>query len=281
MRQSARRWLYGTAVVAAVVASASFEAAWASGALPAGTHKVATKPASVRTAAATSALVAKNASAQPPKNLRLGASGPAIRSIQQRLNQLGYFAGPADGHYGSDLEEAVWAFKEVQGLPMNVYTNSVITTAFRRALAKPQQPYAEFPHGGADRIEVNLRTQVLVLYRHDQPHLILHISSGGGYHYCSQGVCEAAVTPDGSYTALSYMPGTITVRLGVMENPVFFIGTVYAIHGGEPVPWYPDSHGCIRIASDVVDWFHNQVHIGTTRIYIYGRAPYKPWIVGR
>jgi lipoprotein-anchoring transpeptidase ErfK/SrfK len=265
MRQSVQRWLASSAAVAAVTAAASLAAGTADAAVITGGNK----PFQVRTVAA--AYVA------PARNIYFGDHGPAVRSVQQRLNQLGYYAGPVDGQYGGDLQEAVWAFKEVQGLPMNAKTNSVITAAFRQALVHPRLPFAKFPAGGADRIEINLHIQVLVLYRDNKPHLILHVSSGGGYYFCSgSGNCGNAVTPVGSYTALSYLPGTITVPLGFMENPVFFIGTVYAIHGGEPVPWYPDSHGCVRIASDVVSWFHNAVHIGSTRIYIFGRAPYRP-----
>lgn len=61
--------------------------------------------------------------------------------------------------------------------------------------------------------------------------------------------------------------------LGFMENPVFFIGRAYAIHGGDPVPWYPASHGCVRIYADAVNWFHNDVTIGVTNIYVRGTAP--------
>lgn len=281
MAQLVRRWLYSAVAVAAVAASIVFEAGRVN-ATPAGG---ANKPSTGQTAAGTRtpatnanhASAATETYAAPLAPLRFGARGPGIRSIQQRLNQLGYYAGPADGQYGGDLREAVWAFKEVQGLPMNARSNSVITTAFRQALVHPRQPVTKFAGGGADRIEVNLGIQVLVLYRHDKPHLILHISSGGGYYFCaSSSNCGYAVTPDGSYTASSYIPGTITVALGQMENPIFYIGTVYAIHGGEPVPWYPDSHGCVRIYSDVVKWFHNEVTIGSTRIYVFGKAPYRP-----
>jgi peptidoglycan hydrolase-like protein with peptidoglycan-binding domain len=268
MMHVARRWLCCAAAMTAVGAWVSLQVGPASATLVTTAGHV-----SARTAAATSTL--------PAKSLYFGNHGPAVRSVQKRLNQLGYYAGPANGRYGYDLEEAVWAFKEVQGLPMNKYTNSVITAAFRRALLSPRQPHSKYPTGGAGRIEVNQSIQVLVLYRDNKPHLILHVSSGGGYYFCAApGNCGYAVTPDGIYTALSYLPGTITVALGFMENPIFFIGTVYAIHGGEPVPWYPDSHGCVRIASDVVKWFHTEVQIGSTPIYIYGKAPYRPRLVG-
>jgi peptidoglycan hydrolase-like protein with peptidoglycan-binding domain len=55
--------------------------------------------------------------------------GAAVRALQQRLAQLHYYPGPANGHFGIDTLEAVWAFKEVQGLPTtagpNDGTNSI------------------------------------------------------------------------------------------------------------------------------------------------------------
>jgi hypothetical protein len=281
MAQLVRRWLYSAVAVAAVAASIVFEAGRVNATPAGGAHKPPAADAGAAARASSTKTNRASASTETyvarPTVLRFGDHGPTIRSIQQRLNQLGYYAGSVDGHYGADLREAVWAFKEVQGLPMNALTNSNITSAFQTALVHPRQVYSKFPHGGADRIEVNLGIQVLVLYRYNKPHLIVHISSGGGYYFCASSTnCGYAVTPDGSYTALSYIPGTITVALGQMENPIFYIGTVYAIHGGEPVPWYPDSHGCVRIYSDVAGWFHNDVHIGSTSIYVYGKAPYRP-----
>jgi lipoprotein-anchoring transpeptidase ErfK/SrfK len=262
MRPSVWRWLCCAGAVTAVGASACLQAGQASAARvsPAGLDAPA-----AQTAAATTYV-------PPTISLKLGNHGPAVRSVQKRLNQLGYYAGPVDGHYGPDLEEAVWAFKEVQGLPING-GSSVITRAFRHALINPRQPYSKHPTGGPGRIEINQNIQVLVLYRDNKPHLILHVSSGGRYYYCNHGSCGYAITPDGSYKALSYLPGDIKVPLGYMENPVFFIGRAYAIHGGDPVPWYPASHGCVRIYDDVVNWFHTQVRLGMTHIYIFGTAP--------
>ncbi len=76
---------------------------------------------------------------------------------------------------------------------------------------------------------------------------------------------------------MSFSGWLIQVPLGTMYNPVFFIGTAYAIHGDIPVPWYPASHGCVRIWMDAATWFHNDLSIGgshPTHIYIRGTAPY-------
>ena len=48
--------------------------------------------------------------------LRPGMAGTAVRTLQQRLAQLHYYPGPVNGRFGTDTLEAVWAFKEVQGL---------------------------------------------------------------------------------------------------------------------------------------------------------------------
>ena len=43
--------------------------------------------------------------------------GAAVKGLQQRLAALKYYPGSIDGHFGTDTQEAVWAFQEVQGLP--------------------------------------------------------------------------------------------------------------------------------------------------------------------
>jgi peptidoglycan hydrolase-like protein with peptidoglycan-binding domain len=243
----------------------------------------ATSVAPASHTAPASAAAEPSAYVPPTTNLYFGDRGAAVKSVQRRLNYLGYYAGPADGVYGNDLEEAVWAFKGVQGLPITANTNSVITKAFRNALVDPKAPYDKYPKGGASRIEINQNHEVLVLYKNNKVELILHVSSGGRYYYPCPGdpgaTCGPAITPDGKYSALSYLQGDIRVPLGYMENPVFFIGRAYAIHGGDPVPWYAASHGCVRIYADAVNWFHKRVHVGgsnPTRVYVFGTAPTYP-----
>ena len=86
-----------------------------------------------------------------------------------------------------------------------------------------------------------------MLFKNNQISLISHVSSGGGYFYNGG---SQAVTPNGTYNTTVYMPGWVTVPLGAMYNPVFFISTVFAIHGDTYVPQGPASHGCIRIPMD-------------------------------
>lgn len=191
--------------------------------------------------------------------------GADVRQVQLRLTALHYYPGAADGRFGQNTLEAVWAFQAVQGIT----ATGNVGPATLRALASPRSPDALDPAGGSLRVEIDLSRQVLVLYRAGQPALISHISGGGGYYYCSPaGGCSYAVTPTGNFRTTVFMPGWVTVPLGEMYNPVFFIGTAYAIHGSASVPLDPVSHGCVRIPMIIAEFFHDLVTVPGTPVYI-------------
>jgi peptidoglycan hydrolase-like protein with peptidoglycan-binding domain len=190
--------------------------------------------------------------------LREGMHGLSTRELQRKLAALGYYPGPVDGNFGPDTLEAVWAFQETQGLPGEDFVSS----AMEQALNDPRAPQVLDAAAGPDRIEVNLSTEVLVLYRNNQIELISHVSTGGHYYFCSPGGgCGYAYTPTGNFATVVFEPGWVTVPLGEMYNPVFFIGTAYAIHGDTYVPLAPVSHGCIRIPMDIAAFFHTLVTV--------------------
>ncbi len=206
----------------------------------------------------TAALASPSAPAAATRTLQAGMKGSAVKTLQRRLAALKYYPGSINGQFGTSTLEAVWAFQEVQGLPGHDYVSS----AMQQALAHPRAPKVLDRGAGANRIEVNLGIEVLVLYRGNKIQLISHISSGGGYYYCSPGGgCGYAVTPAGNFKTLVFMPGWVQVPLGEMYNPVFFIGTAFAIHGETYVPLAPVSHGCVRIPMDVAAFFYKLVRI--------------------
>ncbi len=208
--------------------------------------------------AASSASTTRTAPVAPVRVLRPGMSDSAVKTLQRRLAALKYYPGSIDGRFGANTLEAVWAFQEVQGLPGEDYVSS----AMQRALAHPRAPKVLDRAAGGNRIEVNLASEVLVLYHKNKIQLISHVSSGGGYFYCSPGGgCGYAVTPTGNFKTVVFMPGWVQVPLGEMYNPVFFIGTAFAIHGDTYVPLAPVSHGCVRIPMDIAAFFHTLVHI--------------------
>jgi hypothetical protein len=214
--------------------------------------------------AATAATADRAAPAATASALQPGMTGAAVKALQQRLAALKYYPGAIDGQFGISTLEAVWAFYEVQGLPPHDYVDSAMSLA----LARPRAPEALVPYGGANRIEISLASEVLVLYQDNQVELISHVSSGGGYYYCSNGGCAYAVTPTGNFSTIKFLPGWVTVPLGEMYNPVFFLGSAFAIHGDTDVPLVPVSHGCVRVPMDIAAFFHTLVHIPGEPVYI-------------
>jgi len=248
------------------------------GCRPAGAPGQVARPATPSQAAtvggASAAFPAPSPTVSPPsavsapaqRFLRPGMRGRAVRLLQRRLAALKYYPGRVDGRFGSDTLEAVWAFQDTQGL----HPRDAVSPAMQRALASPRPPKVLVPHGGRLRVEVNLKDQVLVLYRRNHVTLVSHVSTGGGYYFCSPNGCGNAITPTGDFTTLSFMPGRVTVPLGEMYNPVFFIGTIFAIHGDTHVPRRPASHGCVRIPTHIAAFFHTLVPTPGTPVYIRG-----------
>jgi peptidoglycan hydrolase-like protein with peptidoglycan-binding domain len=192
------------------------------------------------------------------QTLRAGMHGLSTRELQRKLAALHYYPGPINGQFGIDTQEAVWAFQETQGLP----GQDTVSSAFKQALNNPRAPKVLDAAAGPNRIEVNLSAEVLVLYRNNQIQLISHVSTGGHYYFCSPGGgCGYAITPTGNFQTGVFLPGWVVVPLGEMYNPVFFIGTAYAIHGDTEVPLAPVSHGCIRIPMDIAAFFHTLVKV--------------------
>ncbi|HET9082206.1 MAG TPA: L,D-transpeptidase family protein [Trebonia sp.] len=255
---------------AAALTFAGVLAGAAPGAAPGTAPVTATTVAAVSATGNASAVrLAAPAYTAPKRLLRYGLKGGDIKALQQRLAALKYYPGPADGQFGAYTLEAVWAFQEVQGLKVD----GVVGPVTVRALQHPRAYPARYAGGGSTRVEVNLRTRVLVVYRGGAVALISHISAGGGYVY---GGGARAVTPTGHFRTTVYLPGWIRVPLGTMYNSVFFIGTSYAIHGeptyganGGGVPLNPVSHGCVRIPYDIAQFFHALVKTPGTPVYVY------------
>ena len=254
-----RRWLVGLGAVAAVSASVLGQGPIAAASPAAVTGRAEPQP------------VAAPAYVPPGRVLTVGMHGTAVTNLQRRLAVLKYYPGKIDGSFGSNTIEAVWAFERVQGFVITAANSDEIGIRMEKALVHPRLPKVLKPRGGRNlRAEINLNTEVLVLYHHNKIELISHVSTGGGYYYCSHGSCSYAITPTGNYRFLSYAPGWITVPLGTMYNSAFFIGRSYAVHGDIPVPWYPASHGCVRIPMDIAAFFHKLVRIPGTPVYIRG-----------
>jgi len=158
----------------------------------------------------------------------------------------------------------VMAFQKVTGMSRTGRATDDVVAAIMGA----SEPPAMLPAGGASRVEVDLKRQVLFLYQNGGLLRVLPVSTGSGKKYCVDGDCAYAVTPGGSFRVGYRILGPHKSRLGVLYNPLFFNGGI-AIHGAPSVPGYPASHGCVRIPMADSLWFYNTVARGTP-VYVLG-----------
>jgi hypothetical protein len=196
--------------------------------------------------------------------------------MQQRMIDLHFDPGPADGHFAQDTEYAVIALQKMSNIAPNghVGPNEWANLQFFK------YPTPLEPNGEAKRVEANITKQYLVLYENYQPKLLTTISSGGGERYCfiplsgGRQVCDLAVTPSGRYTFYTRYTGWQKGDLGTMYNPVYWLRG-WAVHGLASVPPYPASHGCIRIPIDIAKYFPSLVNNGDP-IYVVGGSATAP-----
>jgi lipoprotein-anchoring transpeptidase ErfK/SrfK len=117
------------------------------------------------------------------------------------------------------------------------------------------------PHW-TDRITINLRHQVLRVYRGSRIVFTMHVSTGSGHHFRDAGGGdEIAHTPVGDFAIYMKVPTWQHAELGWMYKPMYFYSG-YAIHGSIDVPNYPASHGCVRVPLSRIDKLYSIMHVG-------------------
>ena len=77
--------------------------------------------------------------------LHVGDTGAYVRSVQQKLSNLGYWLGTPDGQYGGLTAQSVMALQKAAGLGRD----GVFGPATRRALEAGIRPQSRV--GGRDR----------------------------------------------------------------------------------------------------------------------------------
>ena len=73
-------------------------------------------PAAAPATATATAPAARPAGVKNPSTLYNGCTGDAVRALQQKLIDLGYLGGTADGNFGDETEKAVRQFQQKNGL---------------------------------------------------------------------------------------------------------------------------------------------------------------------
>jgi hypothetical protein len=235
--------------------------------------------------------------------LAKGSAGSDVVRLQERLTELGFQPGPADGQFGSGTQQAVWAFKKLIGnVPWEEFADrddqSVVTEEVWQQMSNPNVRFLPRRPGGGTTVEVYLPLQVMAVFQDDKPVFIAHISSGElrpdgqpatfcetatydtdeyGMPYpepVTKQVCAEAKSPGGVFSFNRSYDGQRISPLGGMKNPWYFNYGI-AIHGAINVPTRPASHGCIRISNTLADVFPDLVKRGD-RVFVWGHDGKEP-----
>ncbi len=178
-------------------------------------------------------------------SLALGARGPAVVALEQRLRELNYAVHDENGVFDDDLWQAVVAFQDVNRLT----PTGEVTPALWARLAQASTPPARYR---GDHIEVDKTRQVLFVVRGGQVTLVTHVSTGA-----------TGNTPIGLWHVYSKVPGWSWV----LWYPSYFLRG-FAIHGYPDVPAYPASHGCVRVPMWLAPSLYTQIPYGSS-VYVY------------
>jgi putative peptidoglycan binding protein/L,D-transpeptidase-like protein len=200
----------------------------------------------------------------PGNGIGEGSRGPSVFAYEARLKELHFDPGKVDDYFDQDTWYAVSTVQKYFGLPRTGEINGAVDMVLTHFRYTPAEPRSE-----PDRVEINLDTQVLTLYKDWQPQLLTTTSTGSGEHFCG-GVdgCQYAITPTGHFHFYSLYKGWQKGKLGTMWNPYYFNGSD-AVHGLASVPNYPASHGCARIPMHIADYFYTLVHDGES-VFVVG-----------
>jgi peptidoglycan hydrolase-like protein with peptidoglycan-binding domain len=202
------------------------------------------------------------------RTLRPGARGAEVKVLQERLRGLHYDPGAVDGKYGQTTQMALWAFQKVNRLKRTGNVGTRVWTA----LDAPRAPRPLVKRGADERVEIDLRRQLLYVYKGGETALISHISSGGGYLFCARDPgsdtprCRYAVTSTGDFRTGRRVGGWDHGTLGDLYKPVYFNGGI-AVHGYPSVPLAPASHGCVRVPMHTSVLFQRLVGTGV-RVHV-------------
>jgi hypothetical protein len=168
-----------------------------------------------------------------------GSRGPFVTLIQQRLNAVHVFV-PQSGVYDTYTGLALDAYHRLLG---HGFSQSLDGATVSELLAGVGTFHVRYPKDGT-HVEGDLSRQLIAEINGSQVVWIYPISSGK----------PSTPTVLGRFQVYYRVPGYLPD--GMYYSSFFFRG--YAIHGYNPAPDYPASHGCMRLpiidAISVYNW---------------------------
>jgi|SRR5437588_423510 len=177
------------------------------------------------------------------ENASFGSTGRFVQLIQQRLAALHFYI-PQTGVYDSGTG---WALDAYHRLLRRGTSQSLDGPTISYLLNGWGEFKLRFPRHGR-HAEGNLGLQLLALADGSRVQAILPISSGK----------PSTPTILGDFQVYSRVPGYLPD--GMYYSDFFYRG--YAIHGYDPAPDYPASHGCMRLPIQDAIWVFNWLSYG-------------------
>ena len=205
----------------------------------------------------------KPPTAPKPQKLKVGAKGAKVTALQQRLTELGYWNGKADGNFGSLTQQAIFAVQKAAGLGRD----GVVGPKTQKAIDQGVRPKAKSTSGHL--VEINLKRQLLMLVDNGKVTTIFNTATGSNQHYEFEGNTYLATTPRGHFTVSRQIDGQRDGPLGPLWRPKYFNGGI-AVHGAPNIPPYPASHGCARLSNSAINWIwsNNKIPL-KTKVWVY------------
>jgi hypothetical protein len=177
------------------------------------------------------------------------ATSSTIREAQTLLTGLGYPAGPVDGIDGPRTRQGLCAWRRLAGRDTH---RGPLTSNELRAL----RDTTRLPNATAGRgVSVDKTCQTVYFRRDGRWRKVLIASTG-----------KAGLPTNGTYEVIRKLAGWHNSSLYPdaqpnMYNSMYLTRSI-AIHGSRSVPYYPASHGCVRVTPKGADYLYARLRVG-------------------
>jgi peptidoglycan hydrolase-like protein with peptidoglycan-binding domain len=207
----------------------------------------------------------------PVGPIRTGSGLDAVKRLQYRLLELGFWNAGVDGEYGLSTKQAVMAFQKWMGLTATSVVDATTAAFLNTSQCKPVAGRAT-----GDFFEVDKAKQIAFVVRDGKVVYAFNVSTGNGKDYDEEDqrsggrATGVAITPVGDFKIYKERDEKVYEgTLGSLYRPKFVVGGI-AVHGSRSIPAYPASHGCIRVANPVMDliWLENLLPQGA-KVWIH------------
>jgi putative peptidoglycan binding protein/L,D-transpeptidase-like protein len=203
------------------------------------------------TAVTTATAIATSDAARDPRllvsaggTLAPGRRGLAVRALQTRLDELGYWPGPVNGRYTELTRQAVLAFQKAEDLDGR---DGVADAQVRERLAAASFGWGRSRSGTV--VEIDRDRQLLLVVEDGAVRWTFHVATGP--------------LPRGRYRVEREIDAHYEAPRGTIHRPKYFDGTVAVVGtGGAPAP-PAEGCGCLSDAAMDFLWSTRSVRVGT------------------